>query len=285
MKPMTFALAIAALTLAPVAAAQAQQAVTVQPTLKSIAREVEIARDVQEIQNLMSRRMYFHAAGQNEHELELWSKRDDIRWMQNQGCWGRASLFQAYDIDNKHMQQNDLDRIAKANPAVPDDFATERGVGSMAIHTLTTPIIVVANDLQSAKAVFYTPGAILTTKDGVKPDGFWIWERYGVDLVKEDGQWKFLHIQVNTDFMNPMGEPLQPQGSDAATLGTENVSNMDSKTEFRPKGPDAAMQTYREFGATRVPIVWPRPPEPYKTLKATFEYADCSAAPGGNPSH
>jgi hypothetical protein len=40
--------------------------------------------------------------------------------------------------------------------------------------------------------------------------------------------------------------------------------------------PDIAKIQYREFGATRVPVLFPRLPEPYETMKDTFEYADCN---------
>lgn len=270
--------AAAVLVLASATSAMTQVATPIAPNLKSIAQAVERARDVQEIQNLMTRRMYFHAVGQNENELALWSKRPDVRWAQNQGCYlGMKSIAAGYDVINRKNQQADIERLSKLNPAIRNDESS-RFVGNTVVHTLVSPLIVVADDLQSAKATWYTPGVILTTNDGKTPLGFWIWERYGVDLVKEDGRWRFLHIQVNTDFMNPMGAPLQLQGPDAAAMGVEGVQAGGPKPAFAVPGPDIAKTTYREFGATRVPSITPRQPEPYRTLSKTFAYADCRSS-------
>jgi hypothetical protein len=256
--------------------AHAQQAVEIKPNLVSIAHELERARDIQEIQNLMTRRMYFHSVGQNENELALWSRKREVRWAQNQGCFvGIKSIAAGYDIINRKNQQAEIERLSKLNPKIVNGWSS-RFVGNTVLHTLNSPLIVVADDLQSAKATWYTPGVILTTQDGKTPIGFWIWERYAIDVVSEDGQWRFLNIQVNTDFMNPMGKSLQPQGSDAAALGVEGVQANGPQPAFAIPGPDIAKQTYREFGATRVPTITPRQPEPYRTLSETFQYADCS---------
>ena len=83
------------------ARAAAQEVPAIEPNLKSIVHELERARDVQEIQNLMTRRMYFHSVGQNENELALWSRSNDVRWAQNQGCFiGMKSIAAGYDVIN-----------------------------------------------------------------------------------------------------------------------------------------------------------------------------------------
>lgn len=269
-------LVVATVLLLGSAVLQAQEAPTIKPDLASIAHELERSRDVQEIQNLMARRMWFHSVGQNEDELALWSKKREVRWAQNQGCYvGMKSIALGYDTINRKNERAEIERLSKLNPKIVNDWKS-RFVGNTVLHTLNSPLIVVADDLQSAKALWYTPGAILTTTDGVKPVGFWIWERYGVDFVKEDGQWRFLNVQVNTDFMNPMGAPLQPQGPDAAAMGVEGVQANGPKPAFTVPPPDISKATYREFGATRVPTLTPRLPVPYRTLSETFQYADCS---------
>ena len=153
-----------------------------------------------------------------------------------------------------------------------------RFVGNTILHLLTTPILEVAQDRQSAKGMWYTPGVILTTADGKTPYGMWIWERYGVDFIRKDGRWVFLNIQVNTDFMNPLGSALKLQGPDAAGLGTEGGAQFGpDAVGIKFPGPDIPKSTYSEFGPTRVPTITPRMPEPYRTLKETFQYADCAA--------
>ena len=244
--------------------------------------DAHIARDVQEIQNLMSRRAFYHSVGRNELELALWAKKSPIRWAQNQGCWvGMDSLKVYYDDINRKMQAGDLKHLATLNPAIKD-VPENRGIGNNAIHLLTTPIIEIAGDGRTAKGMWYTPGIIMSTSDGKTPTAFWIWERYGVDFIREDGHWAFLHVQVNTDFMNPMGSPMQLQREDAAAMGSEGAPKSAAPGPNMPEGlkipgPDVPKQLYREFGATRVPVLVPALPEPYETLSKTFEYADCGA--------
>jgi hypothetical protein len=246
-----------------------------------LERQIERVQDYQEIQNLMSRRMWYHSIGENENELALWSRKQpqNARWEQNQGCWvGMKSINRYYNTVNVQMQKANLAQLSKLNPAIRDEWPANRGIGNNAIHTLTSPLIIVADDGQSAKAMWYTIGTILTTNDGRTPQGNWIWERYGADLVKEDGQWRFLHIQVNTDFMNPMGSALQLQGEDAASVGKEGgkpPAPGPGAAGVKIPGPDIARSEYREFGATRVPKLVPRLPVPYRTLSETFQYASC----------
>lgn len=248
----------------------------------SAAPRIDVAAEVHQIQNLMSRRAYYHSIGQNERELALWAKKHPIRWAQNQGCWiGMASLKAYYDDTNRAMQKNDLERLSRANPAIRN-VPENRGIGTTVLHTLTTPIIEIARDGQTAKGVWYTPGAILTTQDGKTPTGLWIWERYGVDFIKEDGRWAFLHVQVNTDFMNPMGQPLQPQMDAAAAMGNEGGSGGPGPgaAGLKIPGPDVPKVLYEAYAPTRVPALSPALPEPYTTLSQTFEYADCGGATG-----
>ena len=241
------------------------------------AAAIDVAAEALQIQNLMSRRAFYHSVGQNERELALWAKKSPVRWAQNQGCWvGMASLKVYYDDVNRQMQQASLDKLSKLNPAIRNG-PESRFVGNTILHTLTTPIIEIAADGKSAKGMWYTPGISLTTNAGKTPEGLWIWERYGVDFVKEDGHWAFLNVQVNTDFMNPLGKPLQRQGADAAGMGSEGGGAAPEAPPVKIPGPDIAKTLYQEFGATRVPSLTPRLPEPYRTLAETFQYADCGA--------
>jgi hypothetical protein len=244
--------------------------------------KVDKAAEALEIQNLMSRRMFYHSVGRNELELALWAKKQPIRWAQNQGCWlGMDSLKVYYDDVNRQMQAAELARLSKANPAIRN-VPENRFIGNTVLHTLTTPIIEIAGDGQSAKGVWYTPGAILAPGDGKGAgEAMWIWERYGVDLIKEDGRWVLLHVQVNTDFAGPIGQPLTKQDFSAAAMGSEGGAQ-GSGPAVKIPGPDVATRIYEEFGPTRVPRLEPRLPEPYRTFSETFEYADCNPGARGS---
>jgi hypothetical protein len=51
----------------------------------------------------------------------------------------------------------------------------------IAEHCLTSPVIQVAKDGKTAKAIWFSPGV-----EGNQ----WAYGKYAIDFVKEDGQWK-----------------------------------------------------------------------------------------------
>jgi hypothetical protein len=230
--------------------------------------DVTLARDVQQIQNLMSRRAFYHSAGRNDLEFELYAKSVvDISWGQNQGFQvGAATIKKFYVDENNANRKATLERMRKLFPQIKDD-ASNLGVGSFVIHSLTTPIIEVAGDGKTAKGVWYTPGALAMTDAKGKLGGNWLWERYAVDFIKEDGQWRFWHILVLTDFMSGMGKDIQVIAE--APVGSEAAQKAAAETASRWT---IVTQNYQSWAPTTAQLVAPRLPEPYKTFSETFSY-------------
>jgi hypothetical protein len=230
--------------------------------------DVTLARDIQQIQNLMSRRAFYHSAGRNDLEFELYAKSvPDISWGQNQGFQVGAEIIKKFYVDeNNANRKAALDRLRKLYPQIKDEEAN-LGVGGFVIHSLTTPIIEVAGDGKTAKGVWYTPGAIAMTDAKGKFGGNWLWERYAVDFIKEDGQWRFWHILVLTDFMSGMGKDIElmpeaPVGSESAKKAAADMASRWTviNENYKPWAPTVAQQ------------VAPRLPEPYQTFSETFSY-------------
>jgi hypothetical protein len=154
------------------------------------------------------------------------------------------------------------------------------GAGIFVMHTLSTPIIEVAGDDQTAKGVWYTPGAIAQCgRSGQWLTGNWLWERYAVDFIKENGQWRFWHILVLTDFGSPMGKDLAAASGQDDRCGRRSAAESKVATDAAPcTGPSRsrsghiATQNYAAWSPTTVPSIAPRLPEPYKTFSETFSY-------------
>lgn len=101
--------------------------------------------------------------------------------------------------------------------------------GETQVHTLTTPLIEIAGDGQTAQAMWYTPGYICGHGGPMDPDdapldGQWMYERYAIDFIKEDGEWKIWHFFVGTDFSWQAGQPYSepergPAGAPASVRG------------------------------------------------------------------
>jgi hypothetical protein len=89
--------------------------------------------------------------------------------------------------------------------------------GNCAIHELTTPIIQVQKDMNTAKGMWYHVGfnTFLDPVKGVIP----IWQviKYNHIFVKEDGQWKFwdyrAHLLIRSSFEKGWVDEPVIQGS------------------------------------------------------------------------
>ena len=75
--------------------------------------------------------------------------------------------------------------------------------GNCAVHELTTPVIEVSKDGQTARGMWYTWGAntFLHPEQGVIA----VWQviKYNHKFVKEDGKWKFWDYRAHLVFRSP----------------------------------------------------------------------------------
>lgn len=237
-----------------------------------------------QVQNLMSKHEYYHAAGMNMEEV-------DALWVNGKGkfaanatfaspIWvmnGIATIRGAYGEENQRNRQKALEAISKVNPNVKNTPENLGAGHEWVMHTSRTPVIEVAGDGQSAKGIWYSPGMGLMTQivDGkeVKVQGTFFWEKYGADFVKENGVWKIWHMQMAYDF-------------------TPSISSGGNWTDFSKKGggeagerPDGPMgqkelppgftkpkYSYPLYSPERPGIIYPKIPEPYYTFSETFSY-------------
>jgi hypothetical protein len=172
---------------------------------------------------------------------------------------------------NLTMQRQQLESLSKRHPDVEVKDENLRA-GLFQIHALTTQIIEVAGDRQTAKGVWYTPGAVAGVGPSGEVDGFWIWERYGVDFAREHGQWKIWHLHTYTDLMLPVGASwAEVSGSSPTGLGVGGQDEAGERLADMPK-PDREEITYPQYSYKQVPQELPRLPEPYYTFSETFSY-------------
>lgn len=229
------------------------------------------AADTWAVQNLMSRHSWYHSAFMNATELdEIWVKKTpNPIWAQNYQQWvGMDAIKKSYGM-----------------PSTPKDR-----LGAIQFHTVSTPVIEIAEDRKTAKGVFYTAGVVGSYQKDGTANTRWMWERYGMECVQEDGVWKIWHLHVYSDFAvdfgKPMGEPadmpggpLNGNGRDvvaarkqAETFGAETQNNANAPA-IRASA-NAESDGYLEFSPTSSAILMPRPPEPYKTYADTWHYVD-----------
>ncbi|MBP2655536.1 MAG: nuclear transport factor 2 family protein [Firmicutes bacterium] len=208
--------------------------------------ENQIARLVAEskIQNLMGRYSYLLTAGRYHEITELFAKKaSDVRAEMSFG------IYEGYEGIVRLYSKYHADIIV--------------GPGVMAVHTLTTPVIEVAGDAKTAKAVWVSPGHI--TGGPFTPDksikAYWAWMRYGCDFINEDGEWKIWHLHVYGMFMCPFEKSW-------AELGDVHQTP-ELPDEYKPDRPPTTTWSYNVNAVTQLE---PAPPKPYETFDPKTAY-------------
>ena len=192
-----------------------------------------------EIQNVMGRYSFYRMYGMLEETVQLFSRRDDTEvempWGRYIGCDAAQRCF-----ITDHRETPDA------------------RLGSMTIHDICTPVVEIASDGMTAKAVWISPGlATAHTPNGKK--GLWAWLRYGCDFICEDGIWRIWHmhkyslftVPTNTDWTDPDPMAFMRQG----TPPPPPVYTSDA--------PPSGRYGYRLDGELE-PL--PLPPQPYDTF-------------------
>ncbi len=248
----------------PVEAPAASAAETAQtsedgPSVDEVYSMARKALDQQEIQNLMSWHVMYHCYGLHREEMEeIWVNEPENRatasFGQNQGFYvGYDAIWEAYveghdsnwlTSAKSYCENNGIDISGMTDEEIIEKYG---GVGQLLLHVTTTAIIEVAEDGQTAKCFWYSPGMIAESGQSANT----IWEAYGVDFVKENGVWKMWHLHMFTDFM----------GSFYLTLGGNSGGGMGGGTpppdapggQGGPGGaPGGAQQDWQGEGGAQV---------------------------------
>jgi SnoaL-like domain len=210
--------------------------------LSSIEDRIARLEAVHDIQNLMGRYSFWHTANMHRECLSLFAmKTPDVRAEMMWGVYeGPESLKRLYP--GFHVW---VDGDAK---------------GVMHMHTLTTPVIEVAADGQTAKGVWVSPGhetMSFSTASGERaPEAHWGWCKYGCDFIREDGEWKIWHLHVYGIFLAPYGRSWVEQPEDMV----EPPPMLD---EHKPDRPPT---THWQYMPDRVYVNEPAPPSPYASF-------------------
>jgi hypothetical protein len=242
--------------------------------MKELSLEEKIQRslDFQEVQNVASLHEYYHAALSHKEEYEnIWAhKIPDISWTNNSQRFEGQASFKKFYVETIALQKRMwLEELHKMRPDI-EDKPENYGAGILWAHTLTTPVIQIAGDGKTAKGIWMSWGH-LTQAMGGKFLTSWAYEKYGIDFIKEDGQWKIWHLHTFVDFYSPVdGTWTDPQ-----TNGASNKERSDLDTPPPPDAPftpDKMGEFYIGYSPSTVPKMEPKPPVPYYTFSETFSY-------------
>ena len=249
---------------------------TLEEKLDEIERLTKLAEDKAEIANLF-------AAYQYSHSVILEDETPDRLYAQHQPDvrhdWGGGVL-------------EGLDELRRYYVNRP------RYRGKLICHAIGNPVIEVAEDGQTAKGFWiaighetipypkaptlegdgdpFGPRTEPPDKRGIRKIIHWVWNKYGVDFIREDGQWRIWHLRT-CELMRA------PYHQDWVDFSLRNLIDNDMCGLHTPwqgvaSTPLNAMPTRPSDdprGGYRIdepPLELPRLPEPYRTFSETFAY-------------
>jgi hypothetical protein len=212
-------------------------------TIKTMQKDIQRLKDSHEIQELMSRYFYLHAANLLEEKVKLFAlKTPGVRIeIADRGVFEGPEHVRDHYLKGEGSQ----------------DFT-----GKLYLHTLATPSIQVADDGKTAKGVWMSPG-LETTDMGTnaKLSAYWSWGYMAADFVRENGVWKIWHYHVYGLFKCLYEKSWveyidKPNPEDAEMMGK----------------PDRPTTYHREYSPDTKRELVPVPPLPYETFNEATAY-------------
>jgi hypothetical protein len=176
--------------------------------VEALERELVLLNDAREIANLQGRYIYYIQAHQYNKTVDMLARSEPI----------------SIEMDNlgKFIGR---DKVADVFLKVLKPLYTMKG--AMGLHMLTTPVIEVHPDGRHAWGMWHTLGCN-TQPDFIGKDmeitgnpelvAMWQQGKYFIDLVKEDGEWKWKDFRWFVNFRTPfdLGWVKQPIGGSKA---------------------------------------------------------------------
>jgi hypothetical protein len=148
------------------------------------------------------------------------------------------------------------------------------GPGCAADVNLSSPIIEVAGDGKTAKA--YWSGAGQETMRGDPKANelraCWLWEKFAVDFIKEDGKWKIWHLSEFLTFCADYHKSWVEAGTGEYY---SHLADAESTVEDLMPKPDApSLHRHAPYNVNALREFVPAYPEPYKTYDGSEEWID-----------
>lgn len=246
----------------------------IESRIAELEGQVRRLNDRAEIENLMGRHQYFYTAGLGSRIVgELWTRRDDARIE-----YGASGVYQdLWKVKTFYISERLPGRLSNCaittqSLEIAGDGNSARGLW-MAIGTETD-----AGDLSPAPPQQDDQRRMLMsseTADGRSYRAEWLWQKYEVTFLREEGRWKIWRFHVSEFFRCPFNR-------DWVQYATERYENdgvwleslfqspeplpPQSHGENLPSGPSTYHWQYRPDA---LPELVPEPPEPYYTIVDT----------------
>lgn len=155
----------------------------------------------QTVEEYKARHAYLHGVGYSREEWDyMWLKSKNCTWAHQ---FGRMVGFEEVYLNSVgHTDRMAMHAFMDQTIKFPEYMGHDiRSTGCSGTHVLASDVIEVAEDGNSARSSYLTPGTLMGPIgfDGEHRGGVWLWERYGSDFVYVNGEWKWFHEQVCPD--------------------------------------------------------------------------------------
>lgn len=232
---------------------------------------IGMVTDIEEVRDLMSLRAYYQSADLRQKEMdEIWVSKPmnaaKASYGSNYGYYyGKAEVQRWYVDEHLEKRKAQLKVYCDKQGIAYDESLL--GSGCMYMCPLSTSIVRIAKDGQSAKGIWYSIGQKTELKEDGTATGLWMYLKICADFIKEDGKFKLFHIVEAND-----------QNYQAGTA-------YEADTYLTPE----TDQLWKDFGNPTIPMNvhdntfnwadnYPPMPEPYDTLTLENSYG-----PEGHP--
>lgn len=210
--------------------------------------EVGRLKDALDIQNLMSTYEYLHTFNDHEAVAKLFTQNQEDCFISlgTRGYWvGKDAARRAFGT------------FIKLGPTP----------GLMPIVPLATPLIEVAGDRKTAKGMWIGTGFLAKKDEQGKPSCKWQWDKYAVDFIKENGKWKFWHMQVFRIFQIDWDQKWSENPAFLKKEGNAIPDIYDEDTK-----PDGPSPNVNAWSILTLQTLNPAPPVPYETWDDSMTY-------------
>ncbi len=229
----------------------------------------ELFESHRELKNLMGKYVSSQLLNREGQIFDqFWSGREDVCLGFNNGYYKGAEAVRGYFDAVSRATMVKSKTLQKIFPGELAQLTDEElyGVGPFQARPLTSPVIYIADDGQTAKGIWMSAGYNIDIEP-CGPVGHWNWGTFAVDFVFENGQWKIWHLLYTVDINNIAGQDWAKE----QTPYPELPEFADIKSIRIPE-PNVPVQVRRVYAADRPFTPLPEVPKPYKTFAETFSY-------------
>ena len=235
-----------------------------------MAPETKLSRweDQRDVMNLMGRYTYeLLLKNQGSIYDKFWTRTQEPCLGFNNGYYkGESAVRGYYDavsrltgLKSRLLAEKFPDKLGGM------DEQTLYGVGQIDFKPLTSPYVVISGDGMTAKGMWLAQGNYgdLTAAG---PENFWTFGCFAGDFIREDEEWKIMHLLYVEDVNASMGSPWD--------AGEKRVSlpEFQALEDFEMPSPNVPATVYSEYDAHRPYALLPEIPRGYETFAETFSY-------------